>query len=94
MHFMNFRRKAILASIALPISACHQLDTIAGKWNDIVVGTSKSSAITSLGNPTSIYSIELPILRLDHMAWKSLSNGRIYIAICFLDRVVSKATIS
>jgi hypothetical protein len=83
----------LVAGMIVVLFACDSLDSNTEKFNAISIGDSRESVIAALGEPDSLASIEMPIMKLEQMAWHSSSSGRVYTVFSVLDRVVGKTII-
>lgn len=86
-------KKTLIAAAVVALSACNGLDPYADKFhNQLAIGDSRSHAVEVLGPPSTVNSVEVPLLHLEQLAWKS-ANGRVYVVHTVADRVVSKSII-
>lgn len=86
-------RLGAIVAFALTLGACNSMDSIADRFDKVSIGDSRSSVIAALGSPSSANTLEVPMVRLDSMAWKSQANGKVYLVLVALDRVVAKTAI-
>jgi len=79
--------------LVLGLSACTALDPYADKFNRVAVGDSRASVMSTMGTPSGSSSIEAPMVSLDSMTWRAPPNGKLYIVVVAMDRVVAKSAI-
>lgn len=89
----KLRALALLAGCSTLLS-CGQLDPYQAKWNAIKLGDSRGTAVNSLGVPSVVNSIEVPIFSAEQLAWRAPFGGHVYIMIVSFDRVVAKTVIN
>jgi len=76
--------------ILLLVVACTFPDPYFDSFAQVAIGDSRTKAIDLLGTPTSVNSIEMPLLRLEHLMWRSKLNDRVYVLFVAMDRVAGK----
>jgi len=87
---MNQMTLAITVAL---LAACGGSDPYAEKFaSHLAIGDSRSHAVEVMGLPSTVSSIEVPLLRLEQIAWKT-TNGRVYVIHIAMDRVISKSVI-
>lgn len=80
----------ITYGILLLVVACTFPDPYFDSFAQVAIGDSRTKAIDLLGTPTSVNSIEMPLLRLEHLMWRSKLNDRVYVLFVAMDRVAGK----
>lgn len=86
-------RKMLIAAMLVALSACNGLDPYADKFqNQLSIGDSRNRAVEVMGPPSTVNSLEVPLLQLEQLAWKSAS-GHVYVVHAVAGRVVSKSVI-
>ena len=85
-------KNKILLPVFFVVAGCHKLDPYADKFHNIAIGAERRQAVEVMGPPHSVNSIEVPLVRVEQLAWKAVS-GRVYIVHTAMDRVVSKSQI-
>jgi hypothetical protein len=78
---------------ALLLSACTPSDPYFDKFTQIAVGDPRQLALDLLGPPTSANSVELAMLRLEELMWRSPVNDRLYVLFIVADRVAGKSAL-
>ena len=61
-------------------------------WLRVGIGDSREAVLQLMGPPRSQQSIELPLVQLDQMAWRSVT-GRVYLMHFALGRAVTKVVV-
>ena len=79
--------------LVLGLSACTALDRYAEKFDRVAVGDSRASVMSTMGTPSGSSSIQAPMVSLDSMTWRAPLNGKLYIVVVAMDRVVAKSAI-
>lgn len=86
-------KRTLIAAMVVALSACNGLDPYADKFqNQLAIGDSRNRAVEVMGPPSTVNSLEVPLLQLEQLAWKS-ANGRVYVIHTAAGRVVSKSVI-
>jgi hypothetical protein len=91
--------RVLLTAGALALSAaltsCSNLDSVAPKWDQLSIGSSRDVAISLLGPPDTRQAIDLPIASADLFAWSApiFPKSRTYIAVMVGGRVIAKSII-
>lgn len=83
----------VTLGIVVMLGACSTFDTLASKFEKVAVGDSRASVVQTMGTPEHSNTLEVPMVRLDTMAWKSALSGKVYLVLIALDRVVAKTAI-
>ena len=86
-------KKSWVGAIILSAVACNNLDPYAEKWPQIEIADSRSRAIEVMGSPTTVNSIEVPLVRAEQLTWKSSANQRVYILTIVMNRVAAKTIV-
>ena len=74
-------------------SVCNGLDPYADKFqNQLAIGDSRNRAVELMGPPSTVKSLEVPLLQLEQLAWKA-ANCRVYLIHTAAGRVVSKTIV-
>lgn len=81
-----------LVSIAT-LSGCGWLDPYPSKFDQIAIGEARTKAVEVLGEPASVNSIEVPLVKIEQLAWRAPFGSRVYIVHTALGYVVSKSVI-
>lgn len=71
----NFIKRSALLPL-LVLAACNALDPYVNNFDRVEVGDTRNEVIAVLGEPASTNRIEVPLIRLESLAWKSPANGR------------------
>ncbi len=80
----------VLASLA----GCNLLDPYSDKFVQVAIGDSRARLVSVMGSPpASVSSVELPLVQVEQLAWRSRTNARVYLSHVFMGRVVSKIVI-
>jgi hypothetical protein len=72
---------------------CSTGDPYTAKFDRISIGSSRSAAIELMGSPTSVNSLEAPFVKVEVVAWRAKSRGRVHVLYVAQDRVVAKTVI-
>ncbi len=87
-------KKTLAAATILAVTACNSLDPYAEKWPLIAIADTRSRAIEVMGAaPSTVNGIEIPLVRVEQLAWKSPANQRVYIITTVMDRVAAKTVV-
>ena len=86
------KKRLLLLTLLCAASACSQMDTHRDAWLRVGIGDSRETVLQQMGPPRSQQSIELPLLQLDQMAWRSVT-GRVYLMHFALGRAVTKVVV-
>lgn len=91
---MNSRtRVALFLAALLTLSGCGGLDGYADAFARVEIGDTTDRAIEILGEPSTRQRVEIPLVTLEDLAWRSRLSGRVYMVHTVLGRVVTKSVI-
>ncbi len=83
--------------VVLSMTACNQtveLDKYAKPFQlQVSIGDHRSQVILAMGQPDSVQSLEVPLVKMETMTWKSYAGGHVYIVHVAMGRVVAKTVI-
>jgi hypothetical protein len=83
---------ACALALAAGLSGCQGVDPYAKPWQLVELGQSHDSVLGVMGTPSSSNVMELPLIKVEQTAWKTIT-GRVYLASFVLDRAVAKVII-
>ena len=86
------KKRLLLLTLLSAAGACSQMDSHRAAWQRVGIGDSREAVLQQMGSPHSQQSIELPLLQLDQMAWRSVT-GRVYLMHFALGRAVTKVVV-
>ena len=79
--------------VVMLLAACAGGDPYADKFqNQLSIGDSRSRAVEVMGPPSTVNSLEVPLIHVEQLSWKSV-NGRVYIVDVAAGHVVSKSIV-
>lgn len=81
---------AILLGAAL-LAGCVNAERYERQFAEIGVGNSRTRVVSLMGEPTYANGVELPLVAVEQLAWRSPPRGRTYVVLLAQDRVVLKA---
>lgn len=87
------RRSLVVGMVASSLAACDAFDQYAVGFARVAIGDSRSHVEAILGRPNYIGTIEVPMVRIDSLAWKSYASGHTYLVFIVVDRVVAKSAV-
>lgn len=83
--------KKLVAATIFTVTACNSLDPYVEQWPLVKIADTRSQAIAVMGSPSSVNSIEIPLVQVEQLSWKSPANQRVYIITIVMDRVAAKS---
>ena len=86
-------KKTLAAVTIFAVTACNSLDPYVEAWPLIAIADTRSRAIEIMGEPSSVNGLEIPLVRVEQLAWKSPANQRVYMITIILDRVAAKTVV-
>ncbi|MBO3706115.1 MAG: hypothetical protein J5X21_06865 [Candidatus Accumulibacter sp.] len=86
------QRLSIVAAILL-VTACIGHDPYITKFPQIALGDNRVRVIDLMGQPDSVNSVEVPLLRAEQLAWRAHGKGRIYLVLIVMDRTAAKFSV-
>ncbi len=84
---------SVLALAFLLLPACSQLDPYAAKYPQVGIGDDRARVISLMGQPDSVNSVEVPLLKAEQLVWRAPGKGRLYIVTVVMDRTVAKLSV-
>jgi hypothetical protein len=89
------RRCGLVAAVgsAFTLGACGALDPYVDKFERVSVGDPRARVISSMGAPTASSSLQVPMVSLEGMTWRSPMSNKLYLVLIAMDRVVAKTAI-
>lgn len=88
--FASILQRSLLAAIILLVTACAGYDPYATKYPQVALGDSRTRVIDVMGQPDSINSVEVPLLKAEQLAWRAPNRGRVYIVLIVMDHATAK----
>jgi len=83
----------VLALALLFLTACSQLDPYAAKYPQLAIGDDRARVIGVMGQPDSVNSVEVPLLKAEQLVWRAPGRGRVYVVTVIMDRAVAKLSV-
>lgn len=84
----------ILLGIALLLgTSCGQLDPYATKYPQVGIGDDRARVISLMGQPDSVNSVEVPLLKAEQLVWRAPGKGRVYVVTVIMDHAVAKLSV-
>jgi hypothetical protein len=80
------------AAMCLAVAGCGVVDPYADDFKRIELGDTRGRAIELMGKPRSVASVELPMLTLETLTWKT-PTGRVYLIFTARDHVLAKSAL-
>jgi hypothetical protein len=69
------------------------MDPYAGKYPQVGIGDDRARVISLMGQPDSVNSVEVPLLKADQLIWRAPGRGRVYVVTVIMDRAVAKLSV-
>ena len=82
-----------LLAAGLMLVGCDRLDPYASKFEQIEIGAERAEVVDRLGPPSSVNSIEIPMMKIEQLAWRAPLGSRVYLVHTALGYVVSKSIV-
>lgn len=86
------QRLSIAATILL-VTACIGHDPYITKFPQIALGDNHLHVIDLMGQPDSVNSVEVPLLKAEQLAWRAPVKGRTYLVLMVMDRTAAKFSV-
>ena len=86
------RKVLLLPTLLTLASACSQLDQHSDAWRRVAIGDTREAVQQVMGAPQSQQSIELPLVQLEQLAWRSYS-GRVYLVHFAMGHALTKVVV-
>lgn len=86
-------QRAVLTTVLLLAAACGQFDPYAMKFPQIGIGDNRARVIELMGQPDSVNSVEVPLLKVEQLAWRAPGKGRIYLTLMVMDCTAAKFSV-
>ena len=74
------------------VGGCALLDQYSDAWRRVGIGDSRDQVVQVMGQPGTQRSIELPLIQLEQMTWRSL-GGKVYLMHFAFGRAVTKVVV-
>lgn len=86
-------QRPLLAATILLVTACVGHDPYATKYPQVALGDNRTRVIDVMGQPDSINSVEVPLLKAEQLAWRAPNKGRVYLVLMVMDRATAKLAV-
>lgn len=91
---LTMLRRMFLGMAVLLVTACVGYDPYVTKFPQIALGDNRARVIDLMGQqPDSVYSVEVPLLKAEQLAWRTPGKGRIYLVLVVMDRTAAKFSV-
>lgn len=75
-------------------AACDQLDPYKAKFPQVGLGDNRARVIDVMGqSPDTVNSVEVPLLKVEQLAWRAPGTRRVYLVLMVMDRSAAKFTV-